>query len=84
VIRKEEGDETRSKQAVCDVCAAHGERAAVGVNADAQGRSLRKDETHVPLDAKAECCAFLLEIILLVLRWHSEEAVVFPGFSMSL
>jgi len=31
---------------VCDVCAAHGDRAAVGVDVDAQGSGLREHETH--------------------------------------
>ena len=29
---------------MCDVCAAHGDRAAVGVDVDAQGSSLREDK----------------------------------------
>jgi len=33
---------------VC-VCAAHGDRAAVGVDVDAQGSGLREDESHFPL-----------------------------------
>ena len=40
---------------MCDVCAAHGDRAAVGVDVDAQGSSLREDETHFPLNARVEC-----------------------------
>ena len=40
MIRKRGGEEARSVRAVCDVCAAHGDRAAVGVGVDAQGSSL--------------------------------------------
>ena len=40
-----------------DVCAAHGDRAAVGVDIDAQGSSLGEDQTHFPLDAGVECRA---------------------------
>ena len=69
---------------MCDVCAAHGDRAAVGVDVDAQGSSLREDETHFPLNARVECRAFESERILFGLRWHAEEAVVFLGFPMSL
>ena len=36
-------------RAVCDVCAAHSDRAAVGVDVDAQGSSLREDESHFTL-----------------------------------
>ena len=35
-----------------DVCAAHGDRAAVSVDVDAQGSSLREDESHFPLNAR--------------------------------
>ena len=31
--------------------AAHGDRAAVGVDVDAQGSGLREDKTHFPLNA---------------------------------
>ena len=34
-----------------DVCAAHGDWAAVCVDVDAQSSSLREDETHFPFDA---------------------------------
>ena len=37
---------------MCDVCAAHGDRAAVGVDVDAQGSSLREDESHFPLNPR--------------------------------
>ena len=69
---------------MCDVCAAHGDRAAVGVDVDAQGSGFREDETHFPLNVKAECRAFVSERILVGLGWHAEEAVVFLGFPMSL
>ena len=47
---------------MCDVCAAHGDWAAVGVDVDAQGSSLREDETHFPFDARVECRAFVFLI----------------------
>ena len=46
---------------MCDVCAAHGDRAAVGVDVDAQGSGLREDESHFPLNARVECRAFVSE-----------------------
>ena len=46
---------------MCDVYAAHGDRAAVDADVDAQGSSIREDETHFPLCAKVECHAFVLE-----------------------
>ena len=49
VMRKGGGEEVRSVRCMCDVCAAHGDRAAVGVDVDAQGSSLREDESHFPL-----------------------------------
>ena len=51
---------------------------------DAQGSGFREDETHFPLNARVECRAFVSERILVGLRWHAEEAVVFLGFTMSL
>ena len=74
----------RSVRCMGDVCAAHGDRAAVGVDVDAQGSSLREDESHFPLDARVECRAFVSERILVGLRWHAEKAAVFLGFPMSL
>ena len=53
---------------MCDVCAAHGDRAAVGGDVDTQGSSLRQDETHFVLEAREECRAFVSEIILFDLR----------------
>ena len=38
------GEEARSVRAMCDVCAAHGDRAAVGVDFNEQGSSLREDQ----------------------------------------
>ena len=64
VMRKGGGEEVRSVRCMCDVCAAHGDRAAVGVDVDAQGSSLREDETHFPFDARVECRAFVSERIL--------------------
>ena len=84
VLRKGGGEEARSVRFMCDVCAAHGDRAAVGVDADAQGSSLREDESHFPLKARVECRAFVSERILVGLRWHAEKAAVFLGFPMSL
>ena len=76
------GEEVRSVRCMCDVCAAHGDRAAVGVDVDAQGSG--EDETHFPLDARVECRAFVSERILVGLRWHAENAAVFLGFPMRL
>ena len=55
---------------MCDGCAAHGDRAAVGgdVDTQTQGSSLREDETHFVLEAREECRAFVSEIILFDLR----------------
>ena len=36
VLRKEGREEARSVRCMCDVCAAHGHRAAVGVDVDAR------------------------------------------------
>ena len=83
VMRKGGGEEVRSVRCMCDVCAAHGDRAAVGVDVDAQGSSLREDESHFPLNARVECRAFVSERILVGLRWHAEQAAVFLGFPMS-
>ena len=66
---------------MCDVCAAHGDRAAVGVDVDAQGSGLREDETHFPFNARVEC---RVRIGKVALRWHAEKAAVFLGFPMSL
>ena len=41
----------KEEATVFDVCAAHGDRAAVGVDVDAQGSGLREDETYFPLNA---------------------------------
>ena len=84
VMRKGGGEEVRSVRCMCDVCAAHGDRAAVGVDVDAQGSSLREDESNFPLNARVECRAFVSERILVGLRWHAEKAAVFLGFPMSL
>ena len=81
-MRKGGGKEERSVRCMCDVCAAHGDRAAVGVDVDAQGSSLRED--HFPLNARVECRAFVSERILVGLRWHTDKAAVFLGFPMSL
>ena len=77
VMRKGGGEEARSVRCMCDVCAAHGDRAAVGVDVDAQGSSLREDESHFALNARVECRAFVSERILVGLRWHTEKAAVF-------
>ena len=42
VMRKGGGEEARSVRCMCDVCAAHGDRAAVGVDVDAQGAAFAK------------------------------------------
>ena len=79
-MRKGGGEEARSVRAVCDVCAAHGDTAAVGVDVDAQGS---EDETHFPINTRVECRAFVLERILVGLRWHAEEAAVQNSFATS-
>ena len=61
VIRKGGEEEASSVRAVRDVCAAHGDRAGVGVDVDAQGSSLREGETRFPLYARIECRAFVSE-----------------------
>ena len=43
MLRNGGGEEARSVRCMCDVCAAHGDRAAVGVDVDAQGSGLRED-----------------------------------------
>ena len=83
MLRKEGGEEARSVRCMCHVCAAHGDRAAVGVDVDAHASSLAEDETHFPLNAREEYRAFVSERIL-GLRWHAEKAAVFLGFPMSL
>ena len=47
VLRKG-GGEARSVRFMCGVCAAHGDRAAVGVDVDAQGSGLREDDLLSP------------------------------------
>ena len=79
MLRKGGGEEARSVRCICDVCAAHGDRAAVDVDVDAQGSDLREDEAHFPLSSRLECHAFVSERILVGLRWHAEEAVVISG-----
>ena len=83
-MRKGGGEEARSVRCMCDVCAAQGDRAAVGVDVDAQGSGLREDETHFLFNARVECYTFVSERILVGLRWHAEKAAVFLGFPMSL
>ena len=61
--RRRGGEKRAMYVCVCDVCAAHGDRAAVGVDVDAQGSGLREDESHFPLNARVECCAFVSERI---------------------
>ena len=84
VTGRRRASEARSVRCMCDVCAAHGDRAAVGVDVDVQGSGLREDETHFPLNASVECRAFVSKRILVGLRWHAEKAAVFLGFPMSL
>ena len=59
-MQKKVGEEARSVREVCDVCAAHGDRAAVGVDVDTQGSNLCEDETHfsVTWGIRVECRAF--------------------------
>ena len=44
--RRGVGEDARSVRGMCDVCAVHADRAAVGLDIGAQGSSLREDETH--------------------------------------
>jgi len=67
-MRKGGEEEARSVRAVCDACAEHSDRAAVGVDVDTKGISLREDETHFPLNVKVECRAFVSDRILVGLR----------------
>ena len=59
VKRKGGGEEARSVRCMCDVCAAHGDRTAVGVDVDAQGSGLREDGTHFLHNARVERRAFV-------------------------
>jgi len=63
------GGERRANpvRCMCDVCAAHGDRAAVG-DVDARSSGFHEDETHFPLNARVECRAFVSERILVGLR----------------
>ena len=45
----------RRVRAVCDVCVPNGDKAAVSVDFDTQGSSLRIDQTYFPFNAKVEC-----------------------------
>ena len=51
MLRKGGGEKARSVRCMCDVCVAHGDRAAQ------QGNGLREDETHFPLNARVKQCA---------------------------
>ena len=65
---------------MCDVYAAHGDRAA---DVDAHGNSLHEDETRFPFDARVECCSLVGKNP----SWFAQarrKAVVFLGFQMSL
>ena len=62
-MRKGGGEEVRSVRCMCDVCAAHGDRAAVGVDVDAQGSSLREDESNFPLNARVLVLVFFINPI---------------------
>ena len=66
------------------MCAAYGDRAAVGIHVDTHGSSLGEDEMHFALNATLGCREFIATRILVCLRWHDEEAVVLLGFLMSL
>ena len=56
MLRKGGGEEARSVRVVCDVCAAHSDRAAVGVDVDTQGSSLHEDETDFSLSCQSKTC----------------------------
>jgi hypothetical protein len=71
VLRKRGREKARSVRAMCDVCAAHGDRTAVGVDVDTQGSSLREDETRLLLNARVECHALVLERILSGPGWFA-------------
>ena len=79
-MRKGGGEEVRSVRCMCDVCAAHGDRAAVGVDVDAQGSSLREDESHFPLNARVECRAFVSERILVGFALAHQKGGSIPRF----
>ena len=46
VMKRGGGEEARRVWAVCDKCATHGDKAAVGFDVDTQGSSLREHATH--------------------------------------
>ena len=47
-------------------------------------RSAAFAKMNSPLNARVECRAFVPERFLVGLHWHSEEAVAFLGFPISL
>ena len=55
----------RSVRCMCDACAAHSDRAAVGVDVDVQGSDFREDEIRFALNARVEYRAFVSGKILL-------------------
>ena len=71
VKRKGGGEEARSVRCMCDVCAAHGDRAAVGVDVDAQGSGLSR-MPRVCIGKNPEGFALA-----------PEKAAVFLGFPIS-
>ena len=79
-MKKGGGEEARSVRCMCDVCAAHGDRAAVGVDVDAQGSSLREGETGFPLNARVECRTFVSNISKLRQRVRHAFVTVFIDF----
>ena len=62
---------------MCDVCAAHGDGAAVGVDVDAQGSSLREDESNFPL--KRLCATAAQFFKLLPGHNYFDQFFIFPG-----
>ena len=60
-------------RAVCDVCAAHGDKAAVGVDVNTQCSSLREGKTHFHLNAGVECRASVSERILVSLSLKEKK-----------
>ena len=65
VMRKGGGEEARSVRCMCDVCAAHGDRAAVGVDVDAQAAFAKK------MSPTSHNCTLVNAVTLVTLVSHS-------------
>ena len=86
-MRKDRGEAARSVRDMCDACAAHGDRAAVGVDAKfiRRAAALPKMRPTSPLLPEKNAAARLshdrpAERILVGLRWHAEEVVLITWF----